>query len=61
MLTPDLLLQLQTAVEIHQNIPISGATGTGKATPPNALSRLSQVPVMRDGHEFPRKNKGGQL
>ncbi len=39
-LTPELLLQLQTAVEIHQNILISGGTGTGKTTLLNALSRF---------------------
>jgi pilus assembly protein CpaF len=37
-LTSELLLQLQTAVEIHQNILISGGTGTGKTTLLNALS-----------------------
>ena len=37
-LTPNLLLQLQTAVEIHQNILISGGCGTGKTTLLNALS-----------------------
>jgi pilus assembly protein CpaF len=39
-LTPELLLQLQTAVEIHQNILISGGTGTGKTTLLNALSNF---------------------
>ena len=39
-LTPELLLQLQTAVEIHQNILIAGGTGTGKTTLLNALSHF---------------------
>jgi pilus assembly protein CpaF len=39
-LTPELLPQLQTAVEIHQNILISGGTGTGKTTLLNALSNF---------------------
>jgi pilus assembly protein CpaF len=39
-LTSELLLQLQTAVEIHQNILISGGTGTGKTTLLNALSNF---------------------
>jgi pilus assembly protein CpaF len=39
-LTPELLLQLQTAVEIHQNILISGGTATGKTTLLNALSNF---------------------
>jgi len=39
-LTPELILQLQTAVEIHQNILISGGTGTGKTTLLNALSNF---------------------
>ena len=37
-LTPELLLQLQTAVELHKNILIAGGTGTGKTTLLNALS-----------------------
>jgi pilus assembly protein CpaF len=39
-LTPELLMQLQTAVEIRQNILISGGTGTGKTTLLNALSNF---------------------
>jgi pilus assembly protein CpaF len=39
-LTPELLLQLQAAVEIHQNILISGGTATGKTTLLNALSNF---------------------
>jgi pilus assembly protein CpaF len=39
-LTPELLLQLQTAVETNQNILISGGTGTGKTTLLNALSNF---------------------
>ena len=39
-LTPELLLQLQTAVETNQNILITGGTGTGKTTLLNALSRF---------------------
>jgi pilus assembly protein CpaF len=39
-LTPELLLQLQTAVEIGQNILIAGGTGSGKTTLVNALSNF---------------------
>ncbi len=39
-LTPELLLQLQTAVALHQNILIAGGTGTGKTTLLNALSHF---------------------
>jgi pilus assembly protein CpaF len=37
-LTPELLLQLRTAVELRQNILVAGATGSGKTTLLNALS-----------------------
>ena len=37
-LPQELLVQLQTAVELHKNILISGGTGTGKTTLLNALS-----------------------
>src|SRR2546427_11835434 len=39
-LTPDLLMQLQTAVELRKNILISGPGGTGKTTLLNALSNF---------------------
>jgi pilus assembly protein CpaF len=39
-LTPELLLQLQTAVETGQNILVAGGTGTGKTTLLNALSNF---------------------
>jgi len=37
-LTPELLLQLKTAVELGKNILISGGTGTGKTTLLNGIS-----------------------
>ena len=62
-LTPELLLQLQTAVEIHQNILISG--GTDKTTLLNALSTFigseerilliedtSEIQIEKDYYEF---------
>ena len=39
-LTPDLLVQLQTAVELRKNIVISGGAGTGKTTLLNVLSNF---------------------
>jgi pilus assembly protein CpaF len=39
-LPPELLLQLQTAVEGHQNMLITGGCGTGKTTLLNALSNF---------------------
>jgi pilus assembly protein CpaF len=55
-LTPELLLQLQTAVEIHQNILISGGTGTGKTTLLNALSNFiggeERLVVIEDTSEI---------
>jgi pilus assembly protein CpaF len=39
-LTPELLMQLQTAVELHQSVLISGGTATGKTTLLNALSHF---------------------
>ncbi len=55
-LPPELLLQLQTAVEIHQNILISGGTGTGKTTLLNALSNFirteERVVIIEDTSEI---------
>lgn len=55
-LTPELLLQLQTAVELHKNIVISGGAGTGKTTLLNALSNFigpeERVIVIEDTSEI---------
>ena len=55
-LTPELLVQLQTAVELHQNILIAGGTGTGKTTLLNALSSFiapdERVIVIEDTSEI---------
>jgi pilus assembly protein CpaF len=55
-LTPELLLQLQTAVELHQSILISGGTATGKTTLLNALSTFigpeERVIVIEDTSEI---------
>jgi pilus assembly protein CpaF len=55
-LTPDLLLQLQTAVELHKNILIAGGTGTGKTTLLNALSAFvgeeERLVVIEDTSEI---------
>ena len=54
-LTPELLVQLQAAVELHQNILIAGGTGTGKTTLLNALSNFigseERVIVIEDTSE----------
>jgi pilus assembly protein CpaF len=39
-LTQELLVQLQTAVELHKNVLIAGGTGVGKTTLLNALSNF---------------------
>jgi pilus assembly protein CpaF len=55
-LTPELVLQLQTAVELRQNILISGGTGTGKTTLLNALSQFigseERIIVIEDTSEI---------
>jgi pilus assembly protein CpaF len=55
-LTPELLLQLQTAVELRKNILISGGTGTGKTTLLNALSNFigadERIIVIEDTAEI---------
>ena len=55
-LTPELLMQLQTAVELHQSVLISGGTATGKTTLLNALSHFigpeERVIVIEDTSEI---------
>jgi pilus assembly protein CpaF len=55
-LPPELLRQLQTAVELHQNVLISGGTATGKTTLLNALSHFigseERVIVIEDTSEI---------
>ena len=48
-------MQLQTAVEIHQNILISGGTGTGKTTLLNALSSSSDPKSASSLSKIPPK------
>jgi pilus assembly protein CpaF len=55
-LTPELLVRLRDAIERHQNILISGRTGTGKTTLLNALSSLidpeERIVVIEDTAEI---------
>jgi pilus assembly protein CpaF len=55
-LTAELLVQLQSAVELHKNILISGGTGTGKTTLLNALSNFigheERLVVIEDTSEI---------
>ena len=56
MLTPELLKQLRSAVELRRNILISGGTGTGKTTLLNALAAFigseERVIVIEDTAEI---------
>jgi pilus assembly protein CpaF len=60
-LTPELLLQLQAAVELHKNILIAGGTGTGKTTLLNALSTFvgqeERLVVIEDTSEIQIEKK----
>jgi pilus assembly protein CpaF len=55
-LTPELLSQLRSAVELHQSVLISGGTATGKTTLLNALSTFiapdERVIVIEDTSEI---------